>query len=783
MRLRARLMTRASKGGGGTPWGRRRLLLCIVALAVATNAAGAIFWTTSGRLPITGDEPHYLIIAASVLRDFDFDVSNNYREDATTHEIANALTPHALRRGSVWWPQHMPGLGVLLSIPFGLGGAPGARAALVMLLVAVLGITIYRWSLTFLFEKDAALVTLGAMVCSPVIFGATQLYPDLPGGVAIFALVAWVWGDHRRTRPGWCVYWLAAGLLCWLHVKYYAPSAVLAAIGSLQLWRNSARFTPATYFAFGVLFLAGPVLFGIFSVPAFGNMLGGRGGGELEPNVIRAVEIILGLHLDQIHGMFIQQPLLLPGLVGLGWMIRRRHPLTLLWLALYSSLIVPNALQRIPYGGHVAPAGRFGWSEMWLWLVPLAIFCRESFGRRVLHPGARVAVLAGVGYQIALAILWIPEPQRLFNGMFPADQWQPSLFPPDVMLSLPKLDPESLSYPPNLVGILTALSLLMIGLLPANKLRLLPAAATVVLALALLPVEDTLNRSRTFPRRYEAENTRARCTVVSYPSASNGQVCRQSTDRFAVAGPFISLNPGAYRAVAAVRGHRTSSRAVLEVVSGRGRASIARHDFQIPSSTHDSLVTVVVEFGIDRAHNDVEFRLRGDRGLEVDYIQLDRSQCLGGGSGTPVRVMLQASNEQFLVAENNGGGAVHANRRRAGPWERFHLVDANGGCLESGDEIFLRTSGNYYLRAERAGGSTMDATSTDRGEEERFYLHRRGGSGSVHSGDLVTLQTTSGHFVVATNGGGGAVRADGIEAGKWEQFRITAVAKVESRQE
>lgn len=51
-------------------------MLCIAALAVAANAAGAIFWTTSGRLPITGDEPHYPIIAASVLRDLDFDVSN-----------------------------------------------------------------------------------------------------------------------------------------------------------------------------------------------------------------------------------------------------------------------------------------------------------------------------------------------------------------------------------------------------------------------------------------------------------------------------------------------------------------------------------------------------------------------------------------------------------------------------------------------------------------------------------------------------------------------------------
>ena len=169
----------------------------------------------SGRLPITGDEPHYLIIAASVLRDRDFDVSNNYQADATTHEIYPArLAPHALRRETGWWPQHMPGLGVLLAIPLGLGGAIGARIALATLLIPVLGMTVYRWSRAHLRPTDAMVATVGVMACTPVIFGASEIYPDLPAGVTVLALVCWLWARNgERSALGWCVYWCAAGFL------------------------------------------------------------------------------------------------------------------------------------------------------------------------------------------------------------------------------------------------------------------------------------------------------------------------------------------------------------------------------------------------------------------------------------------------------------------------------------------------------------------------------------------------------------------------------------------
>ena len=752
---------------------RRRQWLCLPVLVIAgatvLAALAAHRWTASGLLPITGDEPHYLIIAASVLRDRDFEVGNNYEHEASANEICDCrLVPHALRRATGWWPQHMPGLGVLLAIPFGVGGTVGGRVGLALLLVPAFGIALYRWSRGVLPPADATFVTAGFLACSPVVFGASQLYPDLPGGVAVFGLVGWLWGTERRTRFGWCAYWLVAGLLCWLHVKYYAPSAVLAAAGIWQLWRHGVRHPPATYAAFGLLFLIGPTLLGAFSIPPFGNMLGGRPTGELNLDAARALALGIGLHIDQVHGLFVQQPLLLPGLAALGWMVRRRHPLTLPWLVLYASLIAPNALQQIDYGGHAAPAGRFGWTGMWMWLIPLGLAAREV-RRRELGWAGRSAVLIGVAYQTALAGSWAVEPQRLFNGLFPPDQWQPSLFPPVVMLSLPKLGPHAgLDYPPTVVWTLAALALLAAGYLHAPRLRLVPVAVVAVLGWLALPVDDLLQRSASVLRRYEAEHSRARCEVRASPVASNGHVCRQSTDgSFAVAGPFISLDAGAYEVAAAVMPGEVGRRGVLEVVSGRGRELLARSRFRMPRAEG---AVVELPFRVERTAHEVEFRLRGRRGLDVDYVELRPAPCVG--AHRPVRVRLQASDGRFVSAENRGGGAVRASRDIARPRDRFLLTGRFDGCLESGEAVFLRTPDGSYLRAERGGGGTLDARGTTAGAGERFLLHRRDGQGAIRSGDLLTLQAARGYFVSAA--GDGVLRADGERPGRSETFRITS---------
>ena len=61
-------------------------VLCL--LSTVACAALAVWWTSSERIGrLQGDEPHYLIMSASVLRDADFDLRNSYAFDAETNEI------------------------------------------------------------------------------------------------------------------------------------------------------------------------------------------------------------------------------------------------------------------------------------------------------------------------------------------------------------------------------------------------------------------------------------------------------------------------------------------------------------------------------------------------------------------------------------------------------------------------------------------------------------------------------------------------------------------------
>jgi len=158
-----------------------------------------------------------------------------------------------------------------------------------------------------------------------------------------------------------------------------------------------------------------------------------------------------------------------------------------------------------------------------------------------------------------------------------------------------------------------------------------------------------------------------------------------------------------------------------------------------------------------------------------------RAPCLEQGAG----LRLQASNGQYIVAANNGGGKVLANRDGPSAWGRFYVEDLDGSCLESGDTVALRTTDGYYLRADGGGGSTLSATARSAGRWERFTLRRRVPQGrrsartvegAMRSGDFLSLQAPSGHYVWAERGGGGAVRADRpCHASRWGTFKAREV--------
>ena len=99
------------------------------ALSLALYGGTALWF--SPILP-DGDEPHYLILAQSLIKDGDLRIENNHRQGDYLDYSLNAAAPDYLRRGvnGEIYSIHAPGLAVLIAPAMWLFGYPGVVAFL-----------------------------------------------------------------------------------------------------------------------------------------------------------------------------------------------------------------------------------------------------------------------------------------------------------------------------------------------------------------------------------------------------------------------------------------------------------------------------------------------------------------------------------------------------------------------------------------------------------------------------------------------------------------------------
>jgi len=126
-------------------------------------------------------------------------------------------------------------------------------------------------------------------------------------------------------------------------------------------------------------------------------------------------------------------------------------------------------------------------------------------------------------------------------------------------------------------------------------------------------------------------------------------------------------------------------------------------------------------------------------------------------------VALKTSEGKYVVAEENGGQTVNANRTELGPWERFKLYDVNGEFLRSGDVVFFKTGGNNFFQAVNNGGGDINAHAITPAQWESFFIHKQtAGDDVIRSGDSIALSTSSGYYLSADTIGGVTAFNQGI---------------------
>lgn len=484
--------------------------LAAVGVFVVLSVATLVAWEAADRNPVTGDEPHYLVMADSLVSDRSIEVTDAYEREFRDADIYSpGLAPagarpdrenaHAVNGDRGAFSVHSYGLPAIVALPFAIGGVFLAKLTTIAIAAAG-GWVAWRMSERHAgsaVERSTALaVVMGAM---GFVIASTQLYPDLPAGVLALAGLAAIQrrevngesnegdqvDDDGRVHPALIVGLLA--VMPWLHIKTAAAAVLLTAVLVVQEWRrhhdpkrSALTLTPLA--VSGVALIA-------YNAWAFGQATGPYSDGALQIGGM-PVTVFAGLYVDQFQGMFVQNPALLVALVALVPFVRR-FPMTGAALVVtHLSFVVPNAMHENWYGGF-SLAGRFGVSGAMV-LVPVAVFgISEALARRrTVLPIVLLGLLAV--YQGVQFVRYAIAGRDLYNDLRVLPEVYPSHLPAlRSVLPMFYRAEWALRFAPNVAALIACAALLVVGAMAWTRRSsqgLIRSRGVALLAFAVIAV-------------------------------------------------------------------------------------------------------------------------------------------------------------------------------------------------------------------------------------------------------------------------------------------------------
>src|SRR5262245_17412112 len=360
----------------------------VAAAALAACMYALAAWQIFPQLP-TGDEPHYLVIAQSLLRDGDLQIENNHLRGDYEAYFAGPLKPHYLgpgRNGKIY-SVHSPGLPTVIAPVFALFGYPGVLGFLA--LISGLG-TALAWRAAWLVTGDAAASWFGWATVSlsiPFLFQAFTVYPDGLGATIVMAALLFALHDERPSPRALVGVSAGLALLPWLHSRFAVTAAALALVIVARQLGGPDRLRRIVTFA-AVPLVSALAWFSFFYVIYGTPNPAAPYGGYTQSSIANVPRGLAGLLFDQQFGILVNAPVyvcVLTGVVPLA----RRHRRVAIDLGL---LVIPCSIAAAFYymwwAGFASP-GRFLVSL----LLPLAIpagawFAASGRAGRMLGIGA-----------------------------------------------------------------------------------------------------------------------------------------------------------------------------------------------------------------------------------------------------------------------------------------------------------------------------------------------------------------------------------------------------------
>ena len=314
---------------------------CVLVVVGERRAAPSLLWPAARAVFVTslvlfialgvhtkrvrgveGDEPHYLVIAHSLLVDGDLRIENNHQAGHYEAFYSAFLAPHFLQRGvnDVIYSIHSPGFSALVLPFYAVAGQWGAMA-LIALLASLAAVAVFRLTERLTTRPVATITWVAVALTIPFAPQSWLVYPDMPAALGMAWAATWVL-TPVPTRP-WTWVWRGAalGVLPWLHVRYSLLLVGITVCLLVRLWprRRLAGGFLAPMAVSGALWLLS--FYVMYGTPNPTMPYGYDGAGLDLSNIPRGV---LGLLFDQEFGLLTYSPIYV--MAGLGaWLMLRRE--------------------------------------------------------------------------------------------------------------------------------------------------------------------------------------------------------------------------------------------------------------------------------------------------------------------------------------------------------------------------------------------------------------------------------------------------------------------------
>jgi hypothetical protein len=346
-------------GTSGVEWAFARVgRRTVFAVSLAVYVVFGLWSVTANGLG--GDEPHYLVITESLLRDGDLQIENNHQRGDYRSFFQGELRPDYMQRGQNGqiYSIHAPGLPALLLPAYAVAGYRGA-VVFIAWLAALTALAVFDLAALVGGQRAATLTWVGVCLTVPFVPHSWSIFPEMPG--ALLAAWASLWLMQQSDTPTpvtWALRGSALALLPWLHTKFIVLLAVFAVGIGLRLLRRPDRLI-----AFGAPMAVSCAAW-LYSFYA----MYGRFDPEAPYGAYTRIYVLtsniphglLGLFFDQKFGLLVYSPIYLAMLAGV-WLGLRETKLrfsTAILVIAVAAFVGSTARLYMFWGGSSAP-GRF----------------------------------------------------------------------------------------------------------------------------------------------------------------------------------------------------------------------------------------------------------------------------------------------------------------------------------------------------------------------------------------------------------------------------------------